>query len=175
MQTLLLRSAQCSTSFRKIHARTPRSPLSIAPRGKSRNGRTFGFRLPTRWRERSARLAFGYCTAGFDSRARRDQTRAAVEAAIEKIDRDIQSTGDTVSGKWNALRAKLIADKDAFKAAVAQRRHDVSVRRAEDDAELLEYEATCSVDYAIAAIEQAKLAVLDAIAGRIEAQGAKAS
>ena len=108
-------------------------------------------------------------------RARRDQTRAAVEAAIEKIDQDIKSTGGTVSGKWNALKAKLTADKDAFKAAVAQRRHDVSVRRAEDDAELLEYEATCSVDYAIAAIEQAKLAVLDAVAGRIEAEGAKTS
>ena len=52
----------------------------------------------------------------------------------------------------SALKAKLTAEKDAFKAAVAQRRHDVSVRRAEDDAELLEYEATCSVHYAIAAI-----------------------
>ena len=88
---------------------------------------------------------------------------------------DIKSAGSTASGKWDALKAKLVADKDAFKAAVAQRRHDLSVKRAEDDAELLEYEATCSVDYAVAAIEQAKLAVLDAIAGRIEAQGARSS
>ena len=87
----------------------------------------------------------------------------------------ISGTGDTVAANWNALKAKLAADKDAFKAVIARREHDLGVRRAENYAETLENEATCSVDYAIAAIEQAKLAVLDAVAGRIEAEGAKNS
>ena len=107
--------------------------------------------------------------------ARRDQSRAAVEAAMDQVDQDIRATGDTVAANWNALKAKLAADKDAFKAVIARREHDLGIRRAENYAETLEYEATCSVDYAIAAIEQAKLAVLDAVAGRIEAEGAKNS
>ena len=36
-----------------------------------------------------------------------------------------------------------------------------------------EWEAGFSIDYAVASIEQAKLAVLDAIAGRVEAEEAR--
>ena len=42
-------------------------------------------------------------------------------------------------------------------------------RRAEKYADGLEWEASLAVDYAIAAVDQAELAVLDAVAGRIEA------
>jgi hypothetical protein len=38
---------------------------------------------------------------------------------------------------------------------------------------MLELEAACSVAYAIASIEQAKLAVLEAMVGRAEAQKTK--
>ena len=107
--------------------------------------------------------------------ARRDQSRAAVEAAMDKVDQDIKATGNTVAANWNALKAKLAADKDAFKAVIAERQHVLGVRRAENYAETLENEAACSVDYAIAAIEQAKLAVLDAVAGRVEAEAARKS
>jgi hypothetical protein len=87
----------------------------------------------------------------------------------------MRATSDSVSGQWSGLKAKLAADKEAISAIVAQRRHDRSVKRAENYAELLENEAACSVDYAIAAIEQAKLAVLDAVASRIAAQETKRS
>ncbi len=107
--------------------------------------------------------------------ARREQSRAAVQAAIDRVDQDIKSTGDTVAGRWNALKAKIASDRDAFKNAVAQQKHDRDVRRTANYAEELQDEAACSVDYAIAAIEQAKLAVLNAVAGRIEAEGTKRS
>ena len=45
--------------------------------------------------------------------------------------------------------------------------------RAEHTAERLEWEAGFAIDYAVASIEQAKLAVLDAIAGRVEAEQAR--
>ena len=38
--------------------------------------------------------------------ARRDQTRAAVQAAMEKVDQGIQATGNSVAANWNALKAK---------------------------------------------------------------------
>jgi hypothetical protein len=48
--------------------------------------------------------------------------------------------------------------------------NDLDVRREQNRAERLEWEAGFAVDYAIAAVEQAKLAVLDAIDGRIAAE-----
>jgi len=105
--------------------------------------------------------------------ARTEQSRAAVSAAFEKVDRDIKSVGDNVAGNWKALKAKLASDMDSLKSSIEQKRHDKGVKRAENHAEMLEREAACSVDYAIASIEQAKLAVLEAMVGRAEAQKAK--
>jgi hypothetical protein len=42
-------------------------------------------------------------------------------------------------------------------------------------AERLEWEAGVAIDYAIASVEQAKLAMLDAISSRVEAEKTKAS
>jgi hypothetical protein len=47
------------------------------------------------------------------------------------------------------------------------------VKRAENRADRLEWEASFAVDYAIASVEQAKLAVLDAVDGRRGAEEAK--
>lgn len=107
--------------------------------------------------------------------ARRDQAHAAAEAAVQKVDKDIKSAGDTASAKWNGLKAKVAADMDGLKSKVAQRKHDIGVKRAENYSQLLDDEASVAIDYAIASIEQAKVAVLDAIAGRIEVERTKAS
>jgi ElaB/YqjD/DUF883 family membrane-anchored ribosome-binding protein len=103
---------------------------------------------------------------------RKEQARAAAAKAIDTVNREIQSVGDTAGRSWNALRAKINADIDALKASVAEAKHDRTVRRTENHAERLEQEAGFAIDYAIASVEQAKLAVLDAIDGRIEAEEA---
>lgn len=105
--------------------------------------------------------------------ALREQSRDAVSAAIDKVDNDIKSAGDTAAGHWEAFKAKIHSDMEGLKNKIAEKRHERSVRHAESDADLLEMEAACSVDYAIASIEQAKLAVLDAMVGRAEAERAK--
>ena len=102
--------------------------------------------------------------------ARREQAHAAATAAIQKVDRDIKSAGDNVVANWNGLKAKVSADLDAWNAKIAQFKHDRGVKRADNHAERLEWEAAFVVDYAAAAIEEAKSAVLDAIVGRIEAE-----
>jgi hypothetical protein len=107
--------------------------------------------------------------------ARREQSRAAVTAAIGKMDQDIKSVATTASKNWAALQAKVAADLETLKAGIEERKHDRAVKRAENYAEGLEDEAAFSIDYAISAIEQAKLAVLDAMVGRVEAEQAKAS
>ena len=55
--------------------------------------------------------------------------------------------------------------------AVAKHNHEV--KRTERRADRLEWEAGFAIDYAIASVEQANFAVLDAIDGRIQAELAK--
>ena len=104
---------------------------------------------------------------------RKEQARAAATKAIETVNREIKSAGDTVAGNLNAVRAKIDADMGALKAGVAQVGHNLDVKRAESRADRLEWEAGFAIDYAIASVEQARLATLDAIVGRIEAEQAK--
>lgn len=112
--------------------------------------------------------------------ARREQARAAATAAIEKVDQSMKSAGDSVKSagdaaarKWTAFQAKIADDLQSVKSAVARKKQDLDVRRAESEADKLEWEARLAVDYAIAVVEQAEVAVLDAVAGRIEAAEAR--
>ena len=102
--------------------------------------------------------------------ARREQARAAATAAMEKVNQEVKSAKDTTTRNWNALQAKIAADVQLLKTGIDQRKQERQVRRAENTAERLEWEAGFAIDYAIASVEQANLAVLDAIAGRVEAE-----
>jgi hypothetical protein len=62
---------------------------------------------------------------------------------------------------------------DDLKSKVAQRKHDLTVKRAANYSQLLDEDASFAIDYAIASIEQVKVAVLDAIVGPIEVEKAK--
>ena len=105
--------------------------------------------------------------------ARVAQAQAAAEEAVQKVNQNLKSATDTASIKWNGLKAKVAADVDDLKSKVAQRKHDLNVKLATNYSQLLDEEATFAIDYAIVSIEQAKVAVLDAIAGHIEVEKAK--
>ena len=101
------------------------------------------------------------------------QAQASAEQAVQKVNQNIKSASDTASAKWNGLKAKVTADIDDLKSKVAQRKHESSVKRAANYSQLLDEDASFAIDYAIASIEQAKVAVLDAIAGHLEVENAK--
>ena len=101
------------------------------------------------------------------------QAQASAEQAVQKVNQNIKSASDTASAKWNGLKAKIAADMDDLKSKVGQRKHDLSVKRAANYSQLLDEDASFAIDYAAASIEQAKVAVLDAIAGHIEVEKAK--
>jgi ElaB/YqjD/DUF883 family membrane-anchored ribosome-binding protein len=105
--------------------------------------------------------------------ARREESRAAVAAAINKVDQDIQSAGDAAADKWSSLKAKISSDMDSLKTNIVQRKHDLDVKRADTRADALEWEASVAIEYAVASIQQAELAVYDAIIGRAEAGQAR--
>jgi hypothetical protein len=106
--------------------------------------------------------------------ARREEARSAAAKATEKVKQEIESAHDTAVRNWSAVRAKITADIDSLKAGVAQVKHEADARHAEGHADRLEWEARVAVDYAIASIEQARLAVLDAASARAEAGQARA-
>jgi hypothetical protein len=105
--------------------------------------------------------------------ARVAQAQATAEETIQKVNENMKSAGDTTSAKWNGLKAKIAADIDHLKSNVAQKKHDFDVKLAAKHAELLDENASFAIDYAIASIEQARLAVLDAIAGHLLIEKAK--
>jgi hypothetical protein len=104
---------------------------------------------------------------------RRKQANADATAATEKVNQTVKTVKDTAGKDWSALKAKITADTNSLKAGIAQRQHERDVKRAENRAEMLQWEAGLAIDYAIASVEQAKWAVLDAIAGRVETEKAK--
>jgi len=105
--------------------------------------------------------------------ARKQKARADATTAVEKVNQKIKSADDDAKRDWNAVKAKVAADIAVLKANVAEAKHDHDVNRAERRADRLEWEAGFAIDYAISSVEQAKLAVLDAIDGRVEAEEAK--
>jgi hypothetical protein len=106
---------------------------------------------------------------------RRQQARAAATAAVEKVNQEIKSAGEAAARDWNTVKAKITADINTLKADTAKTKHSLDVKHAENRADRLEWEAGFAIDYAIASVEQAKLAVLDAIDGRVEAGRARQS
>ena len=98
--------------------------------------------------------------------ARREQVRAAAAKSVEKLQQDMKSAGSAVSGGFAALKAKVSADADALKTSVTQWKKELDANRAENRADELELEASVAIDYAISAVEQAKMAAVDAVIGR---------
>jgi hypothetical protein len=105
--------------------------------------------------------------------ARREKARASAVALADRVDKDIQAVGDSVAGQWNALQAKVAADIDRLKTAYEERQHDRAVDRTVHRADRLESEAGIAIDFALASIEDAKRAVLDAVAAKLEAAEAQ--
>ena len=105
--------------------------------------------------------------------SRWEQARADATATTEKVNQQIQSVDDSIAKDWKARKAKIAADIDALKSKVARKKRELDARLAEKDADRLEWDASLAIDYAIAAVDQARLAVLDAVAGRIQADEAR--
>jgi hypothetical protein len=102
---------------------------------------------------------------------RKEQARVAATAAVEKVNQEIKSAGNTAARDWNSVKAKVAADMTTLKAKATTMKRNLDVKRAENHADEMEWEAGFAIDYAIASVEQAaKLAVLDAIDSRIEAE-----
>jgi len=105
--------------------------------------------------------------------SRWEHARVDATATTENVNEQIQSVGDNVAKDWNARKAKIAADMDALKAKVVRKKRELDAKLAAKEADRLESDASLAIDYAIAAVDQARLAVLDAVDGRIHAEEAR--
>jgi len=106
---------------------------------------------------------------------RKQQARAAATTAVERVNREVQSVRNSKARDWSTVKAKIAADMTSLKAKAASVKRNLDVKAAENYADEMEWEAGFAVDYAIASVEQANLALLDAIDSRAEAELAKQS
>ena len=105
--------------------------------------------------------------------ARKQQAHAAATKAVEKVNQEVKSANESATRNWATMKAKIADDMNHLKADIAHAKHEHDVNRAEKRADRLEWEAGFAIDYAIASVEQATLAVLDAVDGRLAAEEAK--
>jgi len=103
----------------------------------------------------------------------REKVHGDAKAATDKVNQDLKSAGDDMTRDWNAIKTKVAADVRALKAGVARKKHEHDVKRAQQVAERLEWEASFAIDYAAASVEQAAMASLDAMQARAAADEAK--
>lgn len=104
--------------------------------------------------------------------ARKAEALSAAKTAVETVNQHIKSVGESATRDRQALQAKIETDVNTLKAYAAQAKHEIKANLAQGRAELLEEDAGFAVDYAIASVEQARLAVLDAIDARLTAEQA---
>src|SRR5262249_21739302 len=93
--------------------------------------------------------------------------------AVQRLNADMKSVGDKASQFWGTAQAKISADLKYLDTKISKRVHEQDVKRAEHRAERLDGDAAFAIDYAVASIEQAKLAVLDPITARADAEQEK--
>jgi hypothetical protein len=106
---------------------------------------------------------------------RREQARVSAAELADRVDRELSTTSDTITTQWHSLQAKVAADIDRLRNDHLDRQRNGNVKRAADRAARLESDACVAIDYALASIEEAKLAVLDAVLAAIEATDPESS
>ena len=104
--------------------------------------------------------------------ARREEFRTAAVAAASKVDEDLRAAGVAIGNQWANVREKIVADIDHLRSNLAERQVERNVDRLADRADRKETDANVAIDFALASIENAKLAVLDAVIARRDAREA---
>ena len=97
---------------------------------------------------------------------RLDQTKADTEAREDALKKKAAQAAGHAQGQWAKMRADAAAKRATFQERVDRQRNEHDVKMAERDAEDAEADAADALDYAAWVIDQAQLAVLDAVDAR---------
>ena len=93
--------------------------------------------------------------------------KAEVEAAQDRLTSSIQEKGDAIASAWADFNESMQAKAEAVRSTIEAKKDAIDAKRAEYRADRLEFNAAHSVSFALLAIEDAELAVAEAIDARI--------
>ena len=107
----------------------------------------------------------------------RHETDAQIRARIDKTKADIAARQDAVKAKagqaaehaqsqWTSMKADAAAKTQDLRDRMDRQRDERDAKKAERQAEAAEEDAADALDYALWVVDQAQLAVLDAIDAR---------
>ena len=99
-------------------------------------------------------------------KARIDHAKADIAAREGDVKEKAGEAADRTQSQWQSMKADAAAKRADMQDRIARKRDQHDVKMAEEDAEAAEYDAADALDYATWAVDQAQLAVLDAIDAR---------
>jgi chromosome segregation ATPase len=99
-------------------------------------------------------------------KARIDKARADIAARQDAVKAKADQAADHAQGQWKAMKADAAAKTQDLRDRMDRQRDERDARKAERQAEAAEEDAADALDYALWVIDQAELAVLDAIDAR---------
>ena len=94
------------------------------------------------------------------------KAKAGVEARQDAIEAKAAQAAGRAQNQWTTMRADAAARRAAFHDQIDRKRDEHDVKKAERDAEDAEADAADALDYAAWVVDQAQLAVLDAMDAR---------
>ena len=100
---------------------------------------------------------------------RREKIRTNLSERMDRLESNLEKAQSQTGADWTAFRDKIKSDRESFKDKLGERREAYSAFFADSSSEDRELGAAIAIDYAIATIQQARLAVLDAVSARAEA------
>jgi ElaB/YqjD/DUF883 family membrane-anchored ribosome-binding protein len=106
--------------------------------------------------------------------ARRDKIRTNLTERMERLESNLQKAADKGGEDFLAFRDKVRGDRQRLKDKLGERRAAYGAFFADANEEDRRLGAAIALDYAIATVQQARLAVLDAVSDRAEARSGEA-
>jgi len=108
-------------------------------------------------------------------RQRIDQAKGDIDRAIVDAQQHVDEAADTARGRWAQLKVDAVAKMDDLEEKIDKRTAELDARAAATEADFAEADAADAIDYAGWAVDNARLAVLDAIDARAYADGRAAA
>ena len=105
--------------------------------------------------------------------ARRETIRTHLSERMERLDSSLQKAAEKGGQDFIAFRDKVKSDRQRLKDKLSERREAYGAFFADANDEERQLGAAIAIDYAIATVQQARLAVLDAVSDRAEARTAE--
>jgi len=95
--------------------------------------------------------------------------RAEVKASQDRLTSAILEKRGEISSAWAQFNQSMEAKADAVRSKIVAKKEAIDLKRAQDRADHLEFNAAHAVGFALVAIEDAELAVAEAIDARLHA------